>query len=150
MAKSVIKTEVLIAAAPETVWGLLIDFNAFPSWNPFIVEASGGMLAGEQIKAKLAMGKKLRLTITPRLTVVRDNAELRWLATLPIKGLFDVDRSFTITPDPERGGIRFTQAETITGLLRPLVFATDYEARVYHGYDALNGAIKARAEAAEG
>ena len=102
---------------------------------------------GEQIKAKLAMGKKLRLTITPRLTAVRDNEQLRWLATLPVDGLFDVDRSFTITPDPERGGVRFTQAETCTGLLRPLVFVTDYEARVYRGYDALNAAIKERAEA---
>jgi hypothetical protein len=146
VAASVIKTEVLICAAPERVWAALTDFDAFPSWNPFIVEASGGLLAGEQIKAKLALGTKLRLTITPRLTVVRDDEELRWLATLPVKGLFDVDRSFTIIPDPERGGVRFTQAETCTGLLRPLVFATDYEARVYRGYDALNAALRQRVQ----
>ncbi len=150
MAASVIKTEVLIAAAPEQVWAALTDFGSFPSWNPFILEASGGLLEGEQIKAKLAMGERLRLTITPRLTAVRDNEELRWLATLPVKGLFDVDRSFTIAPDPERGGVRFTQAETCTGVLRAFVFATDYEARVYRGYDALNAALRERAEAAAG
>lgn len=147
MASSVIKTEVLIAAPAERVWSELTNFDAFPSWNPFMLEASGGLGVGEELKVKLAMGERMRLTITPRLTVVREGEEQRWLATLPVRGLFDVDRAFEIKAEPERGGVRFVQSERCSGALRPLMFAGDYEERVYNGYDALNLALRARAEA---
>jgi len=148
VARSVIKTEVLIAAPAERVWAELTNFDAFPSWNPFMLEASGGLGVGEELKVKLAMGERMRLTITPRVTVVRESEELRWLATLPVRGLFDVDRAFEIKPEPsQRGGVRFIQSESCSGALRPLLFAGDYEERVYNGYDALNLALRERAEA---
>lgn len=148
MKQSVIKTEILIAAPPERVWLQLTDFAAFPSWNPFILEASGPLKAGAQLEVKLDMGRHWRLTIKPTLTVVRENEELRWVASQALPGLFDVDRSFEIRPEPDRGGVRFVQSERCSGALRPLLFAGDYEARVYNGYDALNLALRARVEQA--
>ncbi len=31
-----LKTSITIEAAPSVVWDILMDFEAYPDWNPFI------------------------------------------------------------------------------------------------------------------
>ena len=58
--------------------------------------------------------------------------------------MFDVDRAFQIEPrDP---GVRFVMSEECTGWLTPVMFATNLEAQLYRGYDALNQALRERVE----
>ena len=42
-------TTIDIDATPEDVWAVLSDLPSYPSWNPFIREASGQLAAGERL-----------------------------------------------------------------------------------------------------
>jgi hypothetical protein len=140
-----IKTETIIKSSPERVWAEMTDFASFPSWNPFVREASGKLEPGEQLRIRLALDR-MNMTFKPRVTVVEPNRELRWLATLGRPGVFDVDRAFQI--EPHNGGVRFVMSEECTGWLTPVMFATNLEAQLYRGYDAFNEALRKRVEGA--
>jgi hypothetical protein len=145
--RRLIKTETLIDASPERVWAEITDFASFPSWNPFVRKAEGRLAPGEQLKIRLRLDRGMRMTFRPRVTVVRPNRELRWLATLGRPGVFDVDRAFEIEPYGE-GRVRFVMSEECTGWLTPVMFATNLEAQLYRGYDAYNQALRKRVEEA--
>lgn len=36
-----LNTEIEIRASAERVWNALMDFDAYPKWNPFVREISG-------------------------------------------------------------------------------------------------------------
>jgi hypothetical protein len=140
-----IKTETVINAPAERVWAEMTDFGSFPSWNPFVREASGRLEPGEQLKIRLQLDR-MKMTFKPRVTVVEPNRELRWLATLGRPGVFDVDRAFQI--EPRDRGVLFVMSEECTGWLTPVMFATNLEAQLYRGYDAFNDALRRRVEGA--
>jgi hypothetical protein len=140
-----IKTETVINAPAERVWAEMTDFSSFPSWNPFVREASGRLEPGEQLKIRLQLDR-MKMTFKPRVTVVEPNRELRWLATLGRPGVFDVDRAFQI--EPRDGGVLFVMSEECTCWLTPVMFATNLEAQLYRGYDAFNNALRKRVEGA--
>lgn len=52
MAKE-IKTEIQIDATPERVWEILTDFDAYPTWNPFIKSITGEVNVGNTITARI-------------------------------------------------------------------------------------------------
>ena len=47
-----IETDILMDAPIEVVWRVLLDFDAYPNWNPFLT-----------VKGKAALGEKLDLEI---------------------------------------------------------------------------------------
>jgi hypothetical protein len=140
-----IKTETLINAPAERVWAEMTDFASFPSWNPFVREATGRLEPGERLRIRLQLDR-MKMTFKPRVTVVEPNRELRWLATLGRPGVFDVDRAFQI--EPHDGGVLFVMSEECTGWLTAVMFATNLEAQLYRGYDAFNEALRRRVEGA--
>jgi hypothetical protein len=83
---------------------------------------------------------------TFRPTVLRaDGSELRWLGHLYVRGLFDGDHRFAVE-DLGEGRSRLTQSESFRGLLvRPIMRL--YGADTESGFEAVNAALKARAEA---
>jgi hypothetical protein len=139
-----IKTETIINAPAERVWAQMTDFASFPSWNPFVREAEGRLEPGERLKIRLQLDYGMKMTFRPRVTVVKPNRELRWLATLGRPGVFDVDRAFLI--EPRDAGVRFVMSEECTGWLTPVMFAPNLEAQLYRGYDAFNEALRKRVE----
>lgn len=134
-----------IQAPPERVWEQLTDFAAFPSWNPFILNATGTLTVGSRIQITLRLGNANRV-FRPTLSKVEPNRELRWLARIGPKGVFDVERVFELQPLGD-GRTRFAQSEACTGLLEPVLFiGGKLERDILRGYDALAHAIKARVE----
>ena len=45
--------KVHIAAPPEKVWDVLVNFDCYSQWNPFCVEARGVLAVGEPLTMKL-------------------------------------------------------------------------------------------------
>jgi hypothetical protein len=142
-----VHAEVDIDAPAEQVWALLTDFAAFPTWNPFVREASGDLRVGGRLRIRLRIFGRSTTTFKPTVTVLEPNRELRWLARFLVPGLFDVERIFQIRPNQDgRPGVRFVQHEDCTGVLAPLIFAAGTGRNILRGYYAMNRALKARAE----
>jgi hypothetical protein len=134
-----------IDAPPERVWEQLTDFSSFPSWNPFIRHAFGDLQVGSKLTITLKLGRAER-TFKPTLSKFEPNRELRWLAQVGPKGLFDVERIFQCEPLPD-GRTRFAQSEICTGLFEPVLFiGGKLEKDILRGYQDFAHAIKERVE----
>ena len=134
-----------IAAPPERIWEQLTDFAGFHAWNPFIRRASGELRLGNRLTITMKLGSSER-TFRPTLIKVEPNRELRWLARVGPRGVFDVERVFQIEPLAD-GRTRFAQSETCTGLIEPILFiGGKLERDILRGYDQFAHAIKDRVE----
>jgi hypothetical protein len=137
-------TEVQIAAPPDAVWAVLTDFAAFPSWNPFVRALDGELRVGAKLRVLLQPPGGRAMTFRPRLRAVEPARELRWLGRLVIPGLFDGEHAFVL--EPHAAGTRFIQRERFTGLLVPLLEKM-IDGPTRAGFEAMNAALKQRAEA---
>lgn len=136
---------IIIAAAPAAVWAILTDLSSYAEWNPLFREASGEIAAGKRITLRSKHPASGRLmTVKPRIVVAEPGAELRWSASLP--GIMSGEHSFVLTAS--EAGTRVVQSETFRGLLVP--FSGKTLARAEASFQALNEALKKRAEAGAG
>ena len=133
-----------IGAPRSTVWEVLVDFAAFPAWNPFIVQAEGDLEVGGQLTLHMQPVGGSMVTLRPTLVEVAEGRRLRWQGRLGVRGLFDADHLFTVEPG-DGGGSRLVQRETFSGLLVPL-FARSLDRGTLPAFQAMNAALKDRAE----
>ncbi|MBU2811277.1 SRPBCC domain-containing protein [Acidithiobacillus thiooxidans] len=140
-----IVTQIDIAASPERVWSILTDFSAYPQWNPFIRTISGVAKPGEKLRVTIQPEGRWAMTFRPKVLKAANQQELRWLGHLGIPGLFDGEHYFQLTTI-SNGHTRFTQGEQFSGILVG-VFLSSMEAATTGGFQAMNQALKNRAEA---
>ena len=142
-----IATAVEVDAPPERVWDVLVDLPAYPTWNPFIVHASGRVAAGETLVLHMALPGWDPMVIEPRLLAVEPERELRWKGRLLLPGLFDGEHGFTLVP-LEGGRTRVEHWEEFGGLLLPIARGLIHDATV-EAFDAMNDALAERAAGGE-
>jgi hypothetical protein len=140
-----VRTQIVIDAPAERVWNTLANLAAYPDWNPFISRVTGRLLPGARLQVTLDPPGGRRMTFRPRVLAVMPRRELRWRGRLLVPGLFDGEHRFAIEP-LGAGRVRFVHEERFTGLLVPL-FARGLDQHTRPGFDAMNAALKARAEA---
>lgn len=140
-----IETVVTIDAPPETVWNILTDIEAYPDWNPFILEGQGEFREGEKVQLGMQPPGGRKMTFKPTVLKVETGRELRWLGRLGLPGLFDGEHWFRLEPEGE--GIRLEQGERFSGLLPRFMGKTLKQTEA--GFRELNSALKERAEAVE-
>jgi uncharacterized protein YndB with AHSA1/START domain len=51
--KNELRAEVEIDADPATVWDVLMDFGAYPDWNPFIGPIEGDPEVGSRLRVRI-------------------------------------------------------------------------------------------------
>ena len=140
-----IVTQMDIAASPERVWSILMDFSAYPQWNPFIRSLSGVAKPGEKLRVTIQPEEHRAMTFRPRVLTATNQQELRWLGRLGFPGLFDGEHYFQLAV-LSNGSTRVTQGERFSGVLVGL-FLARMETATKAGFDAMNRALKDRAEA---
>jgi hypothetical protein len=139
-----IRTEIEIAAPAEVVWAVLTETAAYPEWNPFLPSIEGPLRVGARLRVRFQPPGGRAMTMRPRLLVVDAPHELRWLGRLGLPRVFDGEHVFRIEP-LAADRVRFIQSEQFRGILVPLLRST--RRRAARGFEALNAALKARAEA---
>jgi hypothetical protein len=143
MAKE-IKTEILIHASPERVWAVLIDFDNYKNWNPFIKSITGNVAAGNTITVRFEPPGTRGMTIKPKVLAFTTNKELRWLGHMLVPGLFDGEHTFELI-DHGNGTTTFSQTEKFTGILVPL-FRKMLDINTTNGFRLMNQKLKESAE----
>ncbi len=140
-----IHTEIEIAAPASKVWDILIATDRWSEWNPF-VRMQGHAAVGARVEITLTPPGKSAMRIRPRIVKLDPGHEVRWLGHLGVPGLFDGEHGFRVTP-AGAGRCRFEHFETFSGLLRaPILWLVGDSTR--RGFEAMNIALKARAEGA--
>ncbi len=86
------------------------------------------------------------MTFRPTILKAEPSRELRWRGKLFIQGLFDGEHVFEIEQLAENR-VRFVQRESFRGLLASLLLRM-LENDTRRGFEEMNAALKARAEAA--
>lgn len=135
-----VERSIEIAAPPAEVWRVLVDFDAYPQWNPFVVHAVApdGLAVGRDLDVRIR-DRGSETGFRPELLAVEPEREIRWVGKVLISGLLDGEHSFRL--EPTAGGTRFTQGERFRGVLVPLVGSS---IDVGDGFDAMNSALRDR------
>ncbi len=140
-----VHTETEIDAPAQRIWEILADFDAYPEWNPLIPRVDGRAVVGTQARIRLAIGR-LRVPITVEILCADPERELCWVGPAKdwLRRAGNGTHYFRIHPLGE-GRVRFEHGEEFAGLAVPNRFARG-ERVLTRGYEALNRALKRRAE----
>ena len=141
-----LRTEIMMDPEPDRVWDVLTDQDALEEWNPFIREMTGELKEGERLRVFLKQPNMKAMTVKPKVREVRPGKELMWLGHLGVPGLFDGEHIFELHPAGPKG-TRSVHREEFGGLFVPMFWKMlDTDTR--EGFEAMNMALKQRAEAA--
>lgn len=140
-----VRTEIGIDRSAAAVWAILVDIDRWPEWNPF-ARASGRLAVGEKLHVEIRPPGKRPMSFRPTVVRLDPGRELRWLGHLVLPGLFDGEHGFRVEPEAD-GRCRVAHFETFGGLLAgPILWLAEEATR--QGFEAMNLALKARAEGA--
>jgi len=136
-------TAIDIDATAAATWRVLVDFAAYPKWNPFIRRIEGESRVGARLRVTAQPGDRRPMTFKPTVVVAEPERELRWLGRVLVPGVFDGEHAFVI--EQKQGGCRLRHEESFRGLLVPLFggMLGDTE----RAFVAMNEALKRRVEA---
>lgn len=142
-----LETKILINAAPSLVWKVLMDFDNYPKWNPFVVSIKGKAEVGTYLENKIQMSEKKSMDFKPEVLVVSTNEEFRWKGKMFVKGLFDGEHYFLLQEN-ENGSTELVHGELFTGLLGDVIFKM-IKKETLEGFEKMNKALKAQVKAIE-
>ncbi len=134
-----IKSSIDIKSSPEEVWNVLVDFEKYPEWNPFIHSISGSPIVGQTIHAKIQT-----MSFKPKVLVFDTNKEFKWKGKLLFKGFFDGEHQFQLIENPN-GSTTFIQREVFSGILVGL-FSKKLDNETLPGFIEMNKKLKERCE----
>jgi hypothetical protein len=139
-----LRTEIDIDARPEVVWEILMDFEKYPEWNPFIKSISGDSKVDSRLEVRLEPDGGKPMTFEPKVVAADVNRKFAWRGKVLMSGIFDGQHEFIL--EPVAGGkARFVHREEFSGILVPILWPM-LEARTKRGFTQMNEALKKRAE----
>lgn len=144
--KKEISTEIEIFASADRVWQILMDFAAYPQWNPYIREISGEAKVGSKIKVYMKPEWEKGVTLRPRIIRLEPRKEFTWKGSFFFPGILDGEHSFIIE---EISGhrVHFIQKEIFKGIVIPIISASwSIEKGTTRSFGDMNSALKKRAE----
>ena len=139
-----VETTIEIDATARRVWSVLMDFEAYPEWNPFVRGIQGSAMAGQRLRVSICPPSGRSMRFRPQLLTVNRERELRWRGSLVVPGLFDGEHCFKLEPI-SASRTRFTQGESFSGLLVAL-FENRLQGPTRQGFEQMNLALKLRTE----
>jgi hypothetical protein len=137
-------TRIEIASSPERVWSILMDFPAYPRWNPFIRSIAGSPTVGASLSIFIQPSGSRGMRFSPRVLVSEPQREFRWKGRLLVRGLFDGEHFFGLERQSD-SRVVFHQGEIFSGVLVPLL-KRSLDGATRQGFIAMNEALKREAE----
>jgi hypothetical protein len=138
-----IQTEILILADTAKVWDVLMNFDSYPKWNPFITSISGERKLGNRLTVSINPPGGKGMTFKPNILTLEANKEFRWKGKLGINGIFDGEHYFILELQ-ENDKTKFIHGEKFSGLLVPLL--GKILDKTHKGFQLMNESIKKECE----
>ena len=134
-------TRLEIRARPETVWKLLTDLAAYPTWNTTVDKVDGTLALGQKItlQVKSAPGKAFPV----KVTVLDAPRKMVWTGGAPLKFIFKGERTFLLTPK-DSDVVEFSMEEVFDGLLAGAIGKSIPD--LQPAFDEFAACLKKRAE----
>lgn len=135
-------THIDIRARPETVWTLLTDLAAYPTWNTTVDKVEGTIAPGQKITihAKIAPGKAFPV----KVTALDPPRKMVWTGGAPLKFVFKGERTFLVTAKTA-DTVEFSMEEVFDGLLAGAIGKSI--PNLQPAFEEFAACLKARAEA---
>ena len=140
-----VENRIGIRAPAETIWEILYDLEGWKDWNPLYTEAHGVIRIGGQLSLILALEGEAPREIKPVVLEWVPNDQIHWRLKM-MGGLVSTTR-FLELEQLDTASTIFSNGELIGGLMGPSV-ARRMGRKLYRGFQAMNEALKERAEAA--
>mgnify|MGYP000436340517 CR=1 FL=1 len=137
-----IETEIVIDAPVEVVWRVLMDFESYQRWNPFLT-ISGEPKLGAKLNLSIDMKSKTK-KFKPTIVELVNQKRFAWTGKLLVKGLFAGNHYFDLHPVSEFQ-TKFVHGENFTGVLKGAILKSIGEA-TRQGFEQMNEAMKTYAE----
>ncbi len=118
---------------------MLIDFDAYTEWNPFVVSARRD---GNRLDIIINPPDEKPQKFSPVILNIVENTELRWVGKVGSEYLFRGEHSFELK-EIESGKTRLLHCEVFTGFLTCLVSASQ-RANIQRGFELMNQALSER------
>ena len=139
-----IETQIMVNSTPEKIWNILINFDQYELWNPFMTKVVGDAKLGSKIMVKIQTVRGKERTYYPIITKFEIDKELRWKGKSFLPGIFDGERIFIIEKSTNNQ-VSFLHKEIFTGL--GVKFVGDKLGEdLKESFDKMNIALKSRAE----
>jgi hypothetical protein len=139
-----------IDAPPERVWRVLTDLEAYPDWNPYVLEITGGQALGDTLTLTILQRNwDGPLTLFPVLSRREAPRTWGWHGSVGVPGLHETEHYFVLEP-LSGGRTRLVQREEFRGWLPGWMNSEDHRAPTREAFRAMNLALAARVEAQEG
>lgn len=138
-----IQTEILINTDITKVWDVLLNFDNYPKWNPFITSISGERKLGNRLTVSINPPGGKGMTFKPNILTLEANKEFRWKGKLGINGIFDGEHYF-ILESVDKDITKFIQGEKFSGLL--VHFTGKMLDKTQKGFQLMNESIKNKCE----
>ncbi len=139
-----IEDRIGVQAPAELIWEIVRDLHLWEEWNPTYTRAVGEVRIGEILTLDLALPGQPVQQIRPRVMEWVPNEQLHWQLKL-MGGMIKTVRYIEITSLSEAGCI-VDNGEIFGGLMGPSL-GKRMGRVVRRGFQAMNEALKARAEA---
>jgi hypothetical protein len=143
-----LRDEVVIDAAPEAVWAVLIDFPRYAEWNHQLTWLGGTVALGETLSLRLSADGAEPYEFAPTVTVFEPNTHFAWLARTGLPRVFDGNHHFELQRLPD-GKTRLVNWERYSGVLAPVMQRLPMMANAPAGFVSMNADFKRRAERKE-
>lgn len=140
-----IQSQIDIFAPAEKVWQVLMDFDAYMNWNPFIKSIQGYARLGEILEVQIQLQNQSIMTFKPHIIDCQPNHVFAWKGKVLIPGLFDGEHRFELMETDDGLSTQFKHSEMFSGLLVPL-FRKSLQKNTAPAFDAMNQALKQRVE----
>ncbi len=142
--RALIESEIEIKASVESVWSVLVDLDAYSTWNPFTPKVETDFQLGSDVvlHVRLKPGKPLHRQ-TEKMLAFAEGKKLAWgidrvfpVRTIRVQELERIDAHTT----------RYYTSDAFHGVLTPLVMAM-YRGAIQRGFDDVGRALKQHCEA---
>ncbi|MFD0974438.1 SRPBCC domain-containing protein [Plantactinospora endophytica] len=108
----------LIKADPDTIWSVLTDGAAWPTWDSAVARFEGTIAPGRKVTVYPEVNPNRGFPV--KVVDFQPAREMTWRGGMPL-GLFTGTRSYKLTPQSD-GTVRFDMREEYTGPLAGLIF----------------------------